>query len=175
MMVGEPHDRCGVAAVTGRVPRGGLSGSGGGSAPPCGVAGRLFGVGQGGVESVTAQGGRGSALVGGGTQDRRVDDGEQDLAAGGRKKGARDPAPKAAEIAVEGPFPLVRVCEVLGAPRSTIYHRRSRGDEFGIRSGPTCGGAPTPPWLGPDKTGGCGYSPTLTTGPPKAWSCRQTQ
>jgi hypothetical protein len=32
---------------------------------------------------------------------------------------------------MEGPFPLARVCEVLGAPRSTVYHRRARGDQLG--------------------------------------------
>jgi putative transposase len=33
-------------------------------------------------------------------------------------------------------LPLSRVCAVLGAPRSTIYHRRARGDLLGCRPGP---------------------------------------
>ena len=33
-------------------------------------------------------------------------------------------------------IPLARVCGVTGAPRSTIYHRRSRGDALGVRPGP---------------------------------------
>jgi transposase InsO family protein len=33
-------------------------------------------------------------------------------------------------------FPLARVCAVLGAPRSTVYHRRRRGDQLGSRPGP---------------------------------------
>lgn len=37
---------------------------------------------------------------------------------------------------MEGDFPLARVCQVLGASRSTVYHRRSRGDELGCRPGP---------------------------------------
>ena len=37
---------------------------------------------------------------------------------------------------MEGPFRLARVCEVLGAPRSTIYHRRARGELLGTRPGP---------------------------------------
>src|SRR5690606_27123989 len=36
----------------------------------------------------------------------------------------------------EGPFPLARVCEVLGPSRSTVYHRRLRGDALGRRPGP---------------------------------------
>jgi len=31
---------------------------------------------------------------------------------------------------------LATVCRVTGAPRSTIYHRRSRGSELGVRPGP---------------------------------------
>ena len=37
---------------------------------------------------------------------------------------------------MEGSFPLARVCAVLGAPRSTVYHRRARGDQLGCRPGP---------------------------------------
>ena len=37
---------------------------------------------------------------------------------------------------MESEFPLARVCDVLGAPRSTIYHRRRRGDQLGCRPGP---------------------------------------
>ncbi len=33
-------------------------------------------------------------------------------------------------------FALRRVCAVLGAPRSTVYHRRFRGDALGCRPGP---------------------------------------
>lgn len=33
-------------------------------------------------------------------------------------------------------IPLARVCAIIGAPRSTIYHRRSRGDALGCRPGP---------------------------------------
>jgi hypothetical protein len=33
-------------------------------------------------------------------------------------------------------IPLARVCAITGAPRSTIYHRRSRGDALGVRPGP---------------------------------------
>lgn len=33
-------------------------------------------------------------------------------------------------------IPLARVCQVTGGPRSTIYHRRSRGAELGVRPGP---------------------------------------
>jgi len=32
--------------------------------------------------------------------------------------------------------PLFKVCQVTGAPRSTVYHRRSRGAELGRRRGP---------------------------------------
>jgi putative transposase len=32
--------------------------------------------------------------------------------------------------------PLATVCRVIGAPRSTVYHRRSRGDQRGGRRGP---------------------------------------
>jgi hypothetical protein len=46
------------------------------------------------------------------------------------KMGAPDPAEEAATIAMELSAPLSTVCTVLGAPRSTIYGRRSgqRGD-----------------------------------------------
>ncbi len=37
---------------------------------------------------------------------------------------------------MDGGFPLARVCAVLGAPRSTVYHRRGRGDALGCRPGP---------------------------------------
>lgn len=37
---------------------------------------------------------------------------------------------------MEGNYPMARVCAVLGAPRSTIYHRRARGDQLGCRPGP---------------------------------------
>src|SRR5690606_12290925 len=96
----------------------------------------FFGVGQAGSETEASPGRGGPAPLGGGTQDRRGDGGGGDLAAGGRKKGASDPAAEAAEIAAEGPFPLARVCEVLGASRSTVYHRRLRGDALGRRPGP---------------------------------------
>src|SRR5690606_5551021 len=76
--------------------------------------------------------------VGGGTQDRRVDDGERDLAAGGGKKGASDPAAEAAEIAAGGPFPLVRVGEVRGAFRPPGDHGRLSGYALGRRPGPRC-------------------------------------
>jgi putative transposase len=33
-------------------------------------------------------------------------------------------------------IPLATVCRVTGAPRSTIYHRRCRGDALGVRPGP---------------------------------------
>jgi len=33
-------------------------------------------------------------------------------------------------------IPLATVCRVTGAPRSTIYHRRSRGDRLHVRPGP---------------------------------------
>jgi putative transposase len=33
-------------------------------------------------------------------------------------------------------IPLATVCRVTGAPRSTVYHRRSRGDTLGVRPGP---------------------------------------
>jgi putative transposase len=33
-------------------------------------------------------------------------------------------------------IPLATVCRVTGAPRSTIYHRRGRGDAPGVRPGP---------------------------------------
>jgi len=33
-------------------------------------------------------------------------------------------------------IPLATVCRVTGAPRSTIYHRRSRGAGLGLRPGP---------------------------------------
>ena len=52
------------------------------------------------------------------------------------KRGLKIPASEAAETALEGSFPLVRVCEVLGASRSMIYHRRRRGDALGCRLGP---------------------------------------
>lgn len=50
------------------------------------------------------------------------------MAPGGRKKGRCDAAGEAAEIAVEAKLPLATVCRILEAPRSTIYHRRARGD-----------------------------------------------
>ena len=37
---------------------------------------------------------------------------------------------------MEGNYPMARVCDVLGAPRSTVYHRRARGDQLGCRPGP---------------------------------------
>jgi len=37
---------------------------------------------------------------------------------------------------MEGSFPLARVCAVLGAARSTVYHRRARGEVLGCRPGP---------------------------------------
>ena len=33
-------------------------------------------------------------------------------------------------------IPLATVCRITGAPRSTIYHRRSRGEQLGVRPGP---------------------------------------
>ena len=33
---------------------------------------------------------------------------------------------EAAEVAVELDYPLAAVCRVLGGPRSTVYHRRTR-------------------------------------------------
>jgi hypothetical protein len=33
-------------------------------------------------------------------------------------------------------IPLATVCRVTGAPRSTVYHRRSRGDQLHVRPGP---------------------------------------
>jgi putative transposase len=33
-------------------------------------------------------------------------------------------------------IPLATVCRVTGAPRSTVYHRRSRGNTLGVRPGP---------------------------------------
>jgi hypothetical protein len=33
-------------------------------------------------------------------------------------------------------IPLATVCRVTGAPRSTIYHRRSRGNRLHLRPGP---------------------------------------
>src|SRR5215212_5636561 len=44
-----------------------------------------------------------------------------------RKKGGLDAAREAAEVAVELFYPLATVCRVLEAPRSTVYHRRGRG------------------------------------------------
>ena len=57
------------------------------------------------------------------------------MAPGGRKKGRCDAAGEAAEIAVEGSYPVTTVCRILHAPRSTIYHRRSKGHER-CRPGP---------------------------------------
>lgn len=37
---------------------------------------------------------------------------------------------------MEGSFPQARVCDVLGAPRSTVYHRRALGELLGCRPGP---------------------------------------
>jgi len=37
---------------------------------------------------------------------------------------------------MEGNYPMARVCTVLSAPRSTVYHRRARGDQLGCRPGP---------------------------------------
>jgi transposase-like protein len=42
--------------------------------------------------------------------------------------GAVDPAGEAAQIAMEHQQPVVVVCRVLGAPRSTVYARRARTD-----------------------------------------------
>ncbi len=33
-------------------------------------------------------------------------------------------------------LPLLTVCRITGAPRSTVYHRRSRGTALGCRPGP---------------------------------------
>jgi len=41
-------------------------------------------------------------------------------------------------VSAETAVALARVCLILGAPRSTIYHRRSRGDQLGVRRGLTC-------------------------------------
>ena len=37
--------------------------------------------------------------------------------------------PRAAEIAVEASYPVATVYHILGAPRSTIHHRRAKGGE----------------------------------------------
>jgi putative transposase len=47
------------------------------------------------------------------------------VAGGGPKKGASDPAQEAAEIAVELELARKRVCDILDAPRSTIYAREA--------------------------------------------------
>jgi len=39
-------------------------------------------------------------------------------------------------VSAEIGVPLATVCRVTGAPRSTIYHRRSRGEALGCRPGP---------------------------------------
>ncbi len=52
------------------------------------------------------------------------------------KKGAPDAAAEAAAVSAEMAIPLASVCRVTGAPRSTIYHRRSRGESLGCRPGP---------------------------------------
>ena len=69
-------------------------------------------------------------------QDRRAHARERDLEEGGRKKGAPDAAAEAAEVSAEMEIPLATVCRITGAPRSTIYHRRSRGEALGCRPGP---------------------------------------
>lgn len=55
---------------------------------------------------------------------------------GGRKKGASDAAAEAAAVSHEMQIPVASICRITGAPRSTIYHRRSRGELLGRRPGP---------------------------------------
>ena len=57
------------------------------------------------------------------------------MAPGSGKKGRCDAAGEAAAIAVEANLSLARVCRILDAPRSTVYHRRARDGEF-TRPGP---------------------------------------
>jgi hypothetical protein len=59
-------------------------------------------------------------------QGRPADHGERG-AAGGRRKGAVDPAGEAAQVAMAHHLPVAVVCRVLGAPRSSIYARRAGG------------------------------------------------
>ena len=50
--------------------------------------------GKEGLKQRRPRSGGGPSTVGGGTQDRRVDDGERDSAAGGRKRGLQIPPPR---------------------------------------------------------------------------------
>jgi transposase InsO family protein len=52
------------------------------------------------------------------------------------KKGAPDAVSEAAEVSAEMDIGLATVCRVTGAPRSTVYYRRWRGDQLHIRPGP---------------------------------------
>ena len=52
------------------------------------------------------------------------------------KSGAPDAAAEAAEVSAEMKIPLSKVCQITGAPRSTIYDRRARGDAARCRPGP---------------------------------------
>ncbi len=93
-------------------------------------------AGKAGAEGQTGRHRGGPKTPGRRAQDRRADPGERDLEEGGRKKGAPDAAAEAAEVSAEMDVPLATVCRMTGAPRSTVYHRRSRGDALGVRPGP---------------------------------------
>jgi hypothetical protein len=62
---------------------------------------------------------------GGRAKDRRAQDRARGMAGCGPKEGAADPAQEAAEITVELDLARERVCDTLGAPRSTISARQA--------------------------------------------------
>jgi hypothetical protein len=79
---------------------------------------------------------RRSGAPSGRAQDRRADHGQRDPASHSPKKGALDSTAEAAAVSTELGVPLTRICLLNGAPRSTICHRRTRGDVPRARPGP---------------------------------------
>ena len=59
------------------------------------------------------------------------------------EKGAADPAGEAAQIAMACQLPVAVVCQVLGAPRSSIYARRASAGAGGRSGRPPRSATPT--------------------------------
>jgi hypothetical protein len=80
--------------------------------------------------------------------------------------GASDPAEEPATIAMQLSAPLSKVCDVLDAPRSTIYARqdRSRGDNvIALRPATRSATSATSSWSpGSARCSLCGLLPHMT-------------
>lgn len=123
-MVGSAKGRCCDAAAARREPRGGLRDIRVEAHRLAAWRDDFIASGTEGLKANPSQG-----------EDRRVRGLERKvgeltldndiLRTAARKRGLKIPAEEAAEIAVELHAPLLRVCRILGAPRSTIYARAS--------------------------------------------------